>query len=266
VAALIGLVFLLATSPNGPQLRAALTGLVAGGAASGLAAAFRGVAALEGSASEQRRDGAIVLVGLLALMLLAALATWRAAAADERDPARRGPLRHARRLPAVAGAAGLLCVAGLVVGGLVESAERADTVGAKPARFVSVSSLRYEYWGVGARAFIERPLQGEGSGGFRVLWLQERDVDAGVVEVHSLALEMATELGIVGLLLLGVFLGGVALAGHRALGAGAALAPGAVAACGAWLVHALIDWDWQMPAVTLPALVLAAGLLAESER
>ena len=28
----------------------------------------------------------------------------------------------------------------------------------------------------------------------------------------------------------------------------------------AWLLHAWIDWDWQMPAVTLPALVLA-GLL-----
>jgi hypothetical protein len=262
VVALIGLLFLLAAAPNRPQLRAALGALLAAGVASGCAAAFRGVAALEGTGSEQRRDGAIVLVLLLAVMLFAAPAAWRAAAPGEGAE----PLRHARRLPAVAGVAALLCAAGLVAGSLVESAERADTVGAKPARFVSVSSLRYEYWGVGAEAFLDRPLQGEGSGAFRVLWLQERDVDAGALEVHSLALEMATELGLPGLLLLGLFLGGVALAGRRALEAGAALAPGAVAACGAWLVHALIDWDWQMPAVTLPALVLAGGLLAESER
>ena len=36
--------------------------------------------------------------------------------------------------------------------------------------------------------------------------------------------------------------------------------------CVAWLLHASIDWDWQLPAVTLPAIVLAGGLLAASER
>jgi hypothetical protein len=32
-----------------------------------------------------------------------------------------------------------------------------------------------------------------------------------------------------------------------------------------WVVHAAIDWDWQLPAVTLPAVVLAGALLAASE-
>ena len=82
--------------------------------------------------------------------------------------------------------------------------------------------------------------------------------------MHSLPLEMAPELGLPGLLLFGLFAGGVALAGRRALRAGAPLAPGACAVCVAWLLHATIDWDWQLPAVTLPALVLAGGLLAES--
>ena len=67
-------------------------------------------------------------------------------------------------------------------------------------------------------------------------------------------------------MLLGVFLAGVAAAGRRALRAQAPIAAGASAVCAAWLLHASIDWDWQMPAVTLPAIVLAAGLLAESER
>jgi len=33
-----------------------------------------------------------------------------------------------------------------------------------------------------------------------------------------------------------------------------------------WLLHASIDWDWQMPAVTLPALIAAGAVLAASER
>jgi hypothetical protein len=264
--AVIGLVFLLAAAPSRPQLRAALAGLAAGTLAGLLAAAFRGVAALEGSDAAQRRDGAIVLVLLAALAAAAAFAMARMAGAERRDPDLLGTLRHAGRLPAVAGAAALACVAGLVIGGLVESAGTGENVGAKPSRFVAVSSLRYEYWRVGADAFVDQPLLGEGSGAFRVIWRQERDVDAGAVEVHSLVVEMATELGLPGLLLLGLFLGGVAAAARRALEGKAALAPGACAVCAAWLLHASIDWDWQMPAVTLPALILAGGLLAESER
>ena len=40
----------------------------------------------------------------------------------------------------------------------------------------------------------------------------------------------------------------------------------AAAAALAWLLHASIDWDWQLPAVSLPALVLAGALVVISER
>jgi O-Antigen ligase len=264
--AVIGLVFLLATAPSRPQLRAAVAGLLVGSAASLAAAAFRAVAGLEGSGADQRREGAIVFGLLIALAGLAALATVRMAEAERRDEAWRGVLRHAHRLPAIATAATLACVAGLVVGGLLESGESSESAAARPSRFASISSQRYEYWRVAGGAFLESPIQGEGSGGFRVLWRQEREVDAAALEVHSLVLEMATELGLPGLALLGLFVGAVAAAGRRALRAGAPLAPGASTVCAVWLLHASIDWDWQMPAVTLPAIVLAGGLLAESER
>ena len=39
------------------------------------------------------------------------------------------------------------------------------------------------------------------------------------------------------------------------------LAPAALGAYTAFLVHAGIDWDWEMPAVTLAALVCGAALL-----
>jgi O-antigen ligase len=116
------------------------------------------------------------------------------------------------------------------------------------------------------QAFADQPALGVGSGGFRVFWRQHRHVNAGVTEVHSLVLEMGAELGFPGLIFLATFLGGIAAAARRALRQAAPLAPAAFAGCTAWLLHASIDWDWQLPAVTLPALLLAGGLLAESER
>jgi O-antigen ligase len=83
--------------------------------------------------------------------------------------------------------------------------------------------------------------------------------------VHSLYLEVLSELGIVGALILAAFVGativGMVAVRRRpgVLGAGAAAAAGA--AWATWLVHAGIDWDWQMPALTLLGLMLVATLL-----
>ena len=85
-------------------------------------------------------------------------------------------------------------------------------------------------------------------------------------DVHSLELEQLAELGLVGLLALAAFLAGVLLAARTALRRDPAAAAGAAAAALVWLLHASIDWDWQLPAVSLPALVLAGALVVISER
>jgi O-antigen ligase len=159
-----------------------------------------------------------------------------------------------------------VCLAGLVAVGLGEQGST-DEVSERTglSRLASADSRRYDYWRVGVDAFVDHPIGGVGSGGFRVEWVRERPVDEAAREIHSLPLEMATELGLVGLLGFGLLVGGVAAAGGRALRGGSALAPGAVAALAVWGIHACVDWDWQVPAVTLPAIVLAAGLLAASE-
>jgi O-antigen ligase len=261
----LGLIVLLAAAPSWQQLRAAIVGLASGAAAAACASALPGVASLTGTAAQQERDGAIMLALLIILMALAGLVTALGLRAEERGTLRLGTLAYARRLPAVAAAAVALCVVGLIAGGLGEDA-KAESAASTPSRFASVSSVRYEYWRVGIDAFWGEPLHGAGAGGFRVVWRQERRVPHAVTEVHSLPLEMGAELGIPGLLLFGLFIGGLAAAGRRALALGAPLAPGACAVCVAYLLHATIDWDWQLPAVTLPALVLAGGLLAASER
>ena len=73
-------------------------------------------------------------------------------------------------------------------------------------------------------------------------------------------------LGIVGLLAFAVLVAGVALAGTRALRRDRARATGAAVALLVWFLHASIDWDWQLPAVSLPAVALAGLLIALGER
>jgi hypothetical protein len=262
----VGLVVLLAAAPTWPQLRAAVIGVVSGAVAAACSAIFPGVASLNGTLGARESDGAIMLAILVVVMAGAALVAARAVQAEWRGTAPMGVLSVAPRLPALATAATALCVVGLVIGSLSEQGDRGQSSGAGVSRLASLTSVRYEYWRVGVNAFLDDPARGTGAGGFRVAWRQHRRVNTGANEVHSLVLEMVAELGVLGLAFLSLFVGGVAAAGREALRRRAPLAPGACAVCIVWLLHAAIDWDWQLTAVTLPALVLAGGLLAASER
>jgi hypothetical protein len=261
----IGLLVLLAAAPYKSQLLAIVSGVVAGAIASACSAALPGVAGIEGTESAREQDGLIMLAVLLVLAGAAALAARRGLAAERAGSLTDEPLRYARRLPAVVAVAAVLCVTGLVIGGLGERAGEAERANPTASRLASVSSRRYEYWRVGVNAFADDPVRGLGAGGFRVVWRMERPADDPAAEVHSLVLEMAAELGIPGLLLLGLFLGGIAAAASRALRTGRPVAAGACATVSIWVLHASIDWDWQMPAVTLPMLVLSGGLIALAE-
>jgi tetratricopeptide (TPR) repeat protein len=125
-------------------------------------------------------------------------------------------------------------------------------------------SWRADYWRV-AWGMVERePLLGEGGGSYERWWLEERPVPSYARDAHSLYLETLAELGPVGLALLLVALVSplVALRGAR----GDAPAAAAAAAYVAFLVHAGLDWDWEVPVVTLPALACAVALLALARR
>jgi O-antigen ligase len=235
--------------------------LAVGIAASVCSAAFGGVAALEGG--HRVHDGLIVLAALLVIAGLAALLAARPARGEEPD----APPPWARHIgPATAGIVALVAI-GLIVGGLGEKASPEDLArGAGARRLTTVHSNRYEYWRVALVGFGDQPLHGVGAGGFRVLWLKERTVDESVRDTHSIEFEMASELGLVGLLTLALLIGGTAAAAREALRRDRAAAAGLAAALLAWLLHASIDWDWQLPAVSLPAIALAGALIALAER
>jgi hypothetical protein len=92
--------------------------------------------------------------------------------------------------------------------------------------------------------------------------LRYRSFNEFAHDAHSLPLQTAAELGFVGVGLLAAFLGGVALAARDALQIAPEAAAGPTAAFVVWVAHSPLDWDWEMPAVTLIALVLAGAILA----
>lgn len=139
-----------------------------------------------------------------------------------------------------------------------------------PNRLVSTSSgNRWVWWKEAAASFSDRPIQGWGSGSFVVTHLLYRRPPAlPVRQPHDLPLQLLSEDGLVGALLA---YGGLlallaaALSRRRALAAAGPererdhmLALACIAAAIAWLVHGLIDWDWDIPGVTIPALALLA--------
>jgi O-antigen ligase/polysaccharide polymerase Wzy-like membrane protein len=251
-----GLLTLVVLAPTFGQLRAALLVAVAGATGAIAAAASPAVRALDGSAATREREGAIVLAVALALMALAALAAHLEQA---RLPDRPLPLPRWAGWAALAAIVALLVVPIAAAGGKQQAP---PATGATNQRFASLGSNRYGYWRIAIDTGLDHPLAGVGASGFRVAWLEHRDVDENVRDAHSLELETFAELGLVGVALLAALLGAVALSARAAHRVDPALAAGPAAALTAWAFHSAIDWDWEMPALTLVAVVLAGALLA----
>ena len=121
---------------------------------------------------------------------------------------------------------------------------------------------RTDLWRVALHGFAASPVHGAGAGLYETIWDAHRPTSMNVVDAHSLYLQAAAELGAPGLLLVfalvGAVLVGLAL---RARGPqrslyGVLLAVGVV-----WALHAGVDWDWEMPVVTLVFFTIAGVAL-----
>ena len=137
-----------------------------------------------------------------------------------------------------------------------------------PERLQSTAGARREVYAVALDGFRAQPLRGEGAGSFEERWRRTGSGGLFMRDAHSLVLGTMTELGAIGLLLIAVFLGCVVRAARRCRRGGGALTRSAAAAAGAavvtWFVHACVDWDWEMPALTGCALALCAALFART--
>ncbi|HKP17407.1 MAG TPA: O-antigen ligase family protein [Gaiellaceae bacterium] len=122
------------------------------------------------------------------------------------------------------------------------------------------SNGRKEHYHTAWQQAAAHPVLGGGAGSYGSYWFQHRRTAAPGRDAHSLYLETFAELGIPGLLFLAVALGVPLAAVRRARSS--PLAAAAFGAYAAYLLHAAIDWDWEMPAVTLTALFCGLALLA----
>ncbi|HEV2775609.1 MAG TPA: O-antigen ligase family protein, partial [Solirubrobacteraceae bacterium] len=227
---------------------------------------------------ERIPDG--VLLGLVGAGCLLALliAGWGLLRLEERTPwdAQRTQLVW-RGLAATAAIFGVLLLGGIASyeggpSGWADDAWTKFTETSKdevsdPARLVSSNSgNRWVWWKEAAGAWSDKPVQGWGAGSFPVTHKMYRDVELGVVQPHNMPLQFLAETGIVGTLLVSGALGFLLFCAFervRSMAAGrerdiaVALFAGAVA----WVAHGLVDWDWDIPGVTIPALIFL-GVLA----
>jgi hypothetical protein len=130
---------------------------------------------------------------------------------------------------------------------------------------------RIDHWRVAIYdGFDPSKLEGQGAGTFELLWARDRprkDAGLSVQNAHSLYVENLSDLGLVGLALVLVFVLAILYGFAARLGGPQRTLYAALFAAGlAWALHAGVDWDWQMPAVTLWVFALGGVALAAPAR
>jgi O-Antigen ligase len=119
---------------------------------------------------------------------------------------------------------------------------------------------RAELWRLAWDDARAHPVVGAGAGTYERYFLVHQPPQIGRVrDAHGLYVETLAELGPLGLILL---IGALALP-LSVLGIARRhpLVPGAAGAYAAYLVHTGVDWDWELPAVTLTGLLCGTCLL-----
>ena len=262
---------------GGPRIESAAVLLLGGGAGLGVAVwAFSrpGLANDAQAHSARVHDGAwFALVFVLAAVAVGALAYLGSLAEAERplDDRRRRLLGRVALGVLAAGAA--VAVIALVAESKPEGWFRdftrqptnpSQTVG--PGRLTTVSSTsRWQWWKEAWRAFEDQPGQGSGAGSFELAHRLFRTNSIVVTEPHNVPLQFLSETGVVGFLLA---LGSVVAAGmgvtrvYRGLaGEERAVATALIVGAMAFLLHSLVDFDWDFVAVCAPFLMTVGVLL-----
>jgi hypothetical protein len=177
----------------------------------------------------------------------------------------------------VAGAAVALLVAVLAASGghpvdwvrdgAREFTNPVSTAGTEPGRLGSFSSnSRWTWWEETWTIFRDDLVGGAGAGTFAVARRPIRDNTTIALEPHNIALQFLAETGVVGFLLFGGAVAtaafGVVFSLRRLDGTERAAAQALGVAPLAYLLHALIDYDWDFVALTGPVMLVLGVLLA----
>jgi hypothetical protein len=221
-------------------------------------------------AASRAGHSALLVCGLA--FVAATLIFW----GESLRPARQPNARRRRVLGAIAV---LLAVGAAIVGGV--AATHGDPLGFVSrqwngfshqeathagSHFNDVGSGRYDFWRVGLDAFLDHPIGGLGQDNFVEYYVAHRRTGEEPAWTHSLEIRLLTHTGLVGFALFATFLAAAIAAAIRARrrpGLSGALAGAALLPLVVWLIHGSLDWFWEIPALTAPALgflAMAAAL------
>ena len=220
--------------------------------------------------SDRVADGAIL--GILALLggVLVAAVVGFAARRELRAHVRR---RIARGVVAAAVIGVVAALLGLVL--TVEKAISSETscseVVNDPSRFRSLDlSNRWCWWNEAVDVYVNNAPEGAGAGTFEIARKRYREDARNVVQPHSVPLQQLADGGVVALgLFLALILAALSacVCALRRLEEGErAAAVALVAAPAAYLLHALVDYDWNFLAVTAPTMMALGVLVAAGRR
>jgi hypothetical protein len=126
----------------------------------------------------------------------------------------------------------------------------------------ALGSNRYDFWRVALTEFADHPVGGIGTRGWSAAYLVEGESDETPARSHSLVLDVLSETGLVGGLLLLAALAIPVVAMARRLDR----VPTAAAFGGVlyWIVHAAGDWTWTFAAAGIPFFLLLGIPLASA--
>jgi hypothetical protein len=137
-------------------------------------------------------------------------------------------------------------------------------------RLLYAGGFRDDLWRIALDEWVDHPLLGVGAGNYDTYYYALRRNPEYVLQPHSLELQMLAELGIGGVALLLIFLGAIGWgAGSRRLTLSSQDPGLRVAATGifvAWIAGTSVDWLYDIPGLTITALLAAGVLLAPSPR
>jgi hypothetical protein len=277
-AAIAGLATVLVTvAPRPVALRTMLAPAIGSGV---LIAAMLDTAevrdAVGGSAQSSAGADLIPLGVLVVVGVTLVQAGWHLADRAHWTP--RAPRTARRTAFAAIGAAAVLAVVVALALGAPDRVSRAwtdfkdpDTSALKASegsvdRLSAVNGAgRYEEWSGAVRAFRENPVGGIGLGGWDSWWSPRRVTSPPVRNAHSEPLEIAAELGVLGIALLAVLvLSPLGAAIRQAVRrrpthpAASAVAPALLA----FVVSICVDWSWQLSAIPVAVALLAAAAVS----
>ncbi len=151
-----------------------------------------------------------------------------------------------------------------------------EETGGNASHFGTVGSGRYDFWRVALDAFVANPIGGLGQDNFDDYYVVHRRTYEEPAWPHSLEMRLLASTGIVGFVLFAAFIVVAMLEALRTVRdrppstpprpVGAALRPAVAAAALLplvdWLLHGSVDWFWEIPALSGPALGFLAMAVA----